>query len=365
MQTIWKGTVSFGLVSIPVRLYAATEERDVSFRQVHVEDGGRIRYKRVCEKDGAEVAYKDIAKGYELPDGQMVVLTSEDFASLPLPSRKTIDVLQFVPGESIDPVYFAKTYYLQAEGPGSKPYVLLRDALLNADRVAVVKVALRNRESLATLRPKGDVLVLQTMLWPDEVRDESFAAPAEDVDVRPQEIAMAESYIDTLAEDFNPEAFSDDYRGALEELIAAKVGDREVTEPDEPQETGGNVVDLMAALKASVEAAKKRRAGETAESSESSEDEDEATGTEGRTARKSTARTAKKATGGTAKKTASKSTATKKAPAKKTASTAKKATGTAKKATGTSRSGTSKSAASTSSASKAPAKKTTTRRKSA
>ena len=261
MQTIWKGTVSFGLVSIPVRLYAATEERDVSFRQVHVEDGGRIRYKRVCEKDGEEVPYKDIAKGYELPDGQMVVLTSEDFASLPLPSRKTIDVLQFVPGESIDPVYMAKSYYLQADGPGAKPYVLLRDALERAGRVAVVKVSLRNREALATLRPKGDVLVLQTMLWPDEVRDESFAAPADDVEVRAQEIAMAESYIDTLAEDFHPEAFSDDYRAALEELVAAKVGDREVAEPEEREDGGGTVVDLMAALKASVEAAKRRRRG--------------------------------------------------------------------------------------------------------
>lgn len=263
MQTIWKGTVSFGLVSIPVRLYAATEERDVSFRQVHVEDGGRIRYKRVCEKDGEEVAYKEIAKGYELPDGQMVVLTSEDFASLPLPSRKTIDVLQFVPGDSIDPVYLAKSYYLQADGAGSKPYVLLRDALERAGRVAVVKVALRNREALATLRPKGGVLVLQTMLWPDEVRDESFASPAEDVDVRAQEIAMAESYIDTLAEDFDPEAFSDDYRAALEELVAAKVGDRVVATPEEQAEEGGTVVDLMAALKASVEAAKKRRGGST------------------------------------------------------------------------------------------------------
>jgi DNA end-binding protein Ku len=333
MQTIWKGTVSFGLVSIPVRLYAATEERDVSFRQVHVEDGGRIRYKRVCEKDGEEVAYKDIAKGYELPDGQMVVLTSEDFASLPLPSRKTIDVVQFVPGESIDPVYLAKSYYLQADGPGAKPYVLLRDALERAGRVAVVKVSLRNREALATLRPKGDILVLQTMLWPDEVRDESFAAPADDVEVRAQEIAMAESYIDTLAEDFRPEAFTDDYRAALEELVAAKVGDREVVEPAEREDGGGTVVDLMAALKASVEAAKRRREGGS--SAESAVAGDGDAGDDKRPAAKSTS-TRKAAAKKTAAKTAGAAPAKKAAPGEKKAAKApaKKSTGTtAKKAT--------------------------------
>jgi DNA end-binding protein Ku len=328
MQTIWKGTVSFGLVSIPVRLYAATEERDVSFRQVHAEDGGRIRYKRVCEKDGEEVAYRDIAKGYELPDGQMVVLTPDDFASLPLPSRKTIDVLQFVPYEAIDPVYFARSYYLQADGPGAKPYVLLRDALTRAGRVAVVKVALRNREALAMLRPVGDVLALQTMLWPDEVRDAGFAAPAEDVDVRPQEIAMAESYIDTLAEDFNPEEFSDNYRGALEELVAAKVADREVVAPEEPAAAGGNVVDLMAALKASVEAAKRRREG-TPEEPASEATEPEVAAPVKKTARKAPA---KKAAAKTSAKSAESKSASKSAAGKGAAeSTAKSGTKAAAK----------------------------------
>ncbi len=324
-QTIWKGAVSFGLVSIPVRLYAATEERDVSFRQVHEPDGGRIRYKRVCEKDGEEVQYRDIAKGYELPDGRIVVLTADDFANLPLPSRKTIEVLQFVPAEQIDPAYFARTYYLQADGVGSKPYVLLRDALERVGRVAVVKVALRNRESLAMLRPKDGVLVLQTMLWPDEVRDSSFAAPAEDVDVRAQEVAMAESYIETLSEDFDPSAFSDDYRAALEELVAAKSSGEDVHELETAEPEQGTVVDLMAALKASVEAAKQRRAGGSSGSSGSG-------GSSGSAAADAEAEAAPAAP--PAKKTAAKRTTAKKAapaagsdaPAKKSAKTAKSST---------------------------------------
>ncbi len=258
MQAIWKGTVSFGLVSIPVKLYAATEERGVSFRQVHDADGGRIKYKRVCSIDGEEVAYRDIAKGYELPDGDMVVLTDEDFAALPLPSRHTIDVLAFVPSEQIDGLYLSKGYYLSADGPGLKPYVLLRDALIRSGRTALVKVALRNRESLAVLRAREGTLCVQTMLWPDEVRDASTFAPTEDVDVREQEVAMAESYIDTLTEDFDAAAFTDDYRAALEELVTAKAGGRVIEAAEEPQ-AQGTVVDLMAALRASVEAAKQKR----------------------------------------------------------------------------------------------------------
>ncbi len=358
MQTIWKGTVSFGLVSIPVRLYAATEERDVSFRQVHEADGGRIRYKRVCEKDGQEVPYRDIAKGYERPDGQVVVLTSEDFASLPLPSRKAIDVLQFVPVEQIDPVYFARTYYLQADGPGAKPYVLLRDALQSAGRVAVVKVALRNRESLALLRPKDGVLVLQTMLWPEEVRDSSFAEPSEDVEVRAQEVAMAESYIATLSEDFHPEAFSDDYRSALEELVAAKAGGEDLAF-DEPREDTGTVVDLMAALKASVEAAKQRRSGGPASGGRPAADagdaDDAGSGDEdGRPARGRR----KAASGGDSGSGGA-------APTKK-AATRKRSGGTAAKAKGT-EDGTAKKVARTTdkAAAKATASKTSSRRKSA
>jgi len=217
VRAIWKGAVSFGLVSIPVKLYTATEEKDVSFHQVHREDGGRIRYKRVCQIDGEEVAYADIAKGYELPSGETVVLTDEDFADLPLTSSRVVDVLSFVPLEQVDPIYFAKSYYLEPEKNATKPYVLLRDALQQADSVALVKVAIRTLEALATLRVRDGVLVLETMVWPDEVRTPDFGFLDEDVTVRPQELAMAESYISALSGDFEPGEFSDNYREALEE----------------------------------------------------------------------------------------------------------------------------------------------------
>jgi len=259
MQTIWKGSVSFGLVSIPVKLYSATEERSVSFRQVHAEDGGRIRYRRVCEIDGAEVAYRDIAKGYDLPDGDTIVLTDEDFSNLPLTTSRTVDVLQFVPVEQIDPVYVNRSYYLQADGAGLKPYVLLRDALASSGKAALVKVALRNREALAVLRPRGEVLMMQTILWPDEVRDPAMVAPDTDVEVRSQEAAMAQAYIDTLSGDLELDDYTDEYRAALEELVAAKAAGRELTPADERTDSGV-VVDLMEALRQSVEAAKSGRA---------------------------------------------------------------------------------------------------------
>ena len=258
MQSIWKGSISFGLVSIPVRLFSATEEKDVSFRQVHREDGGRIRYKRVCSVDGEEVPYSDIAKGYELPDGEMVVLEDEDFANLPISSSRAVDVLEFIPADQIDPVQFSKPYYCDPTGD-SKPYILLRDSLEKADRVAIVKVALRQRERLAVLRPREGVLVLQTMLWPDEVRSPKFDFLDKDVTVRPQELAMAESYISALSSDFEPGEFSDDYRAALEEVIEAKVAGHEVKAPAEEPRTTGQVVDLMEALRRSVAEAKTRR----------------------------------------------------------------------------------------------------------
>ena len=171
MRSIWKGSISFGLVSIGVKLYTATEERDVSFHQVRRTDGSRIRYKRVAEADGEEVAYADIAKGYQLPSGETVVLTDEDFADLPLPTARVVDVLQFVPLEQIDPIYFAKSYYLEPEKTAVKPYVLLRDALDASGQAGLVKVAIRNREQLATLRVRDGVIVMETMIWPDEVRE--------------------------------------------------------------------------------------------------------------------------------------------------------------------------------------------------
>jgi DNA end-binding protein Ku len=262
MRSIWKGSVSFGLVSIGVKLYSATEERDVSFHQVRRGDGARIRYKRVAESDGEEVAYSDIAKGYQLPSGEVVVLTDEDFADLPLPSARVVDVLQFVPAEQIDPIYYNKNYYLEPEKSAVKPYLLLRDALEESEMVGLVKVAIRNREQLATLRVRDGVIVLGTMIWPDEVRTADFGFLDEDVELRPQEQAMARSLLDSMAGDFEPEEYTDNYRAALQSVIEAKVEGREIVEVEEPQPNAGNVVDLMSALRASVEAAKKSR-GET------------------------------------------------------------------------------------------------------
>jgi DNA end-binding protein Ku len=307
MRAIWKGAVSFGLVNIGVKMFSATEERDISFHQVRREDGSRIRYKRVAEADGEEVAYADIAKGYTLPGGDMVVLTDDDFADLPLASTRVVDVLQFVPTEQIDPIYFAKSYYLEPESPAVKPYVLLRDALENSGMVAIVKVALRNREQLATLRVREGVIVLETMIWPDEIREASFGFLDEDVTVRPQERAMAESLVESLAGDFEPESFHDEYREALQQVIDAKVEGREVVDTVPTAPDTGQVVDLMAALRASVEAAKKGR-GESVSASKAP-------------AKKAAKAAAKKAP---AKKAAAKKAPAKKAPAKK-ASAAKKA----------------------------------------
>ncbi|MGH3095969.1 MAG: Ku protein [Streptosporangiales bacterium] len=270
MRSIWKGAISFGLVSIPVKLYSATEERSVSFHQVHREDGGRVKYRRVCQTCGEEVAYADIAKGYELSSGEVVVLTDEDFADLPISTSRSVDVLQFVPLEQVDPMYFAKSYYLEPDGMGAKPYVLLRDALEKSGRVAVVKIALRQREQLATLRVRDGVFVLETMLWPDEIRTPDFGFLDEDVDVRSQELEMAGSLIDSMTGDFEPGEYSDSYREALQAVIDAKVEGREVVQPEEPEESG-QVVDLMSALRASVEAAKSER-GESAQAAENSEE---------------------------------------------------------------------------------------------
>jgi len=259
-RSLWKGAVSFGLVTIPVKMYGATEERDISFRQVHDADGGRIKYKRVCDVCGEEVPFEHIAKGYDAGDGRVVMLEPSDFDDLPLPSAKAIEIVQFVDIESIDPTYFARSYFLEAEGPGVKPYVLLRQALTEANRAGIVKVAVRSRETLALVRAHDDILMLHTMLWPDELRDGSFAAPPSEIKANPAEVAMAKMFIDQLTGEFDPTQFTDAYREALEQVVAAKLAG--VPMPAEaPAEArqDAEVVDLVAALKASVEAAKKRR----------------------------------------------------------------------------------------------------------
>lgn len=259
MRSIWKGAVSFGLVSIAVRLYPATEDKDIRFHQVHLKDGGRIKYQRVCSVDGEELGYDQIAKGYEA-GGQTVVLTDEDFAALPLESSRAIDVLEFVPQEQIDPIYYDKAYYLEPDGAvGLKPYLLLRDALVKAGRVGLVKVALRQREQLATVRVRDDVLVLNTMLWPDEVRTPDFELGSKS-SLHKQELQMAGSLIESMAGEFDPTAYSDAYRAALQQVIEAKVAGKEVVAAPEPEGEPAQVIDLMAALRASVEKAKKARA---------------------------------------------------------------------------------------------------------
>ena len=257
-RAIWKGAVSFGLVSIPVKLYGATEDSDVSFHQVHSLDGGRIRYQRICEKCGEVVSFADIAKGFEAADGRTAILTDEDFSHLPLSTLRSVDVVQFVHADDIDPTYIDRTYFLQADNVGVKPYVLLREALTSAGQVAVVKVALRQRESLALIRARDDLLLLHTMYWPDELRDGSFAAPPADVTVTDDEVALAKLLIGQLEGSFDPEAHSDSYREALLQVVEAKLSGGEAPAPAE-QGGGGDVVDLMAALKASVEAARQRR----------------------------------------------------------------------------------------------------------
>jgi DNA end-binding protein Ku len=268
VRAIWKGAVSFGLVNVPVKLYAATGEKDVKFHQVHAEDGGRIRYRRVCSVDGEEVAYSEIAKGFETDDGELVVLTDEDFAVLPLRTGREIDVVEFVPADQVDPIMFAKCYYLEPEKTALKPYALLREALRETDRMAVVKVALRQRETLAVLRVRDKVICLQTMLWPDEVRAADFDILDAGVELRPQETAMAASLVESLAGDFDPDEFSDDYAAALRELIEAKVSSGEVRQPPteaEEEGRGGEVVDLLTALQRSVDRARARRGEEPAD----------------------------------------------------------------------------------------------------
>jgi DNA end-binding protein Ku len=270
MRSIWTGAISFGMVVIPVKLYAATEQRDVAFRQVHRSDGGRVQFRRVCSVDGQEVAYSDVAKGYELPTGDVVVLTDEDLADLPLATAHRIDVLHFAPAGQLDPILTNKSYYLEPEPAGVRAYVLFRDALERSGRVAVAKVAIRQREALAGLRVREGVLTLETLLWPDEVRTPDFAFLDENVEVRTQELKMAASLIDTMTEDFDPSLYRDAYREALESLVQSKIEGNEVVRPvgtGAALDKGPGPLDLTETLRASVEAAKASRAKGAARSS--------------------------------------------------------------------------------------------------
>ncbi|MFF3907368.1 Ku protein [Streptomyces sp. NPDC001848] len=347
MRSIWNGAISFGLVSIPIKLMNATENHSISFRQIHLEDGGRIRYRKFCELEDREVAQAEIGKGYEDADGSVIPITDEDLAQLPIPTTRTIEIVAFVPEGLIDPLQMDTAYYLCANGtPAAKPYTLLREALERTGKVAIAKFALRGRERLGMLRPVGDVLAMHALLWPDEIRTPEGVAPEGNITVRDKELDLADALMDTLGE-VDLDELHDEYREAVEELIAAKAEGREP--PVAPVPEAGKVLDLMAALEKSVRAAKEARgAGEKATGEGASGEKAEVR----RLPERKAARTQPKETGGrkgapAARKTAAKSgTAAKKATAK-SGTTAKKAaagSGTATKGTA---------------AGKAPAKKAT------
>ncbi|MEU7382434.1 MULTISPECIES: Ku protein [unclassified Streptomyces] len=351
MRSIWNGAISFGLVSIPIKLVNATESHAISFRQIHTEDGGRIRYRKVCELEEREVTQAEIGKAYEDADGSIVPITDEDLAHLPLPTAKTIDIVAFVPADRIDPLQMEHAYYLAASGaPAAKPYTLLREALKRSRKVAIAKFALRGRERLGMLRVVDDVIAMHGLLWPDEIRAPQGVAPDVDVTVRDKELDLADALMDTLGE-VDLQDLHDEYREALEEVIAAKAAGEAPPEAPEPA-PGGKVLDLMAALENSVRAAKQSRGEEVRE--ETGEPAEEA---EVRHLPRG------KRAGGAAKKTTTgkSAPAAKKTAAKKTAA-AKKSTS---KAAQSSRSAKETASTAKSTTKKTPAKKTASRKRTA
>jgi DNA end-binding protein Ku len=347
VRSIWNGAISFGLVSIPIKLVNATENHSISFRQIHTEDGGRIRYRKVCELEEREVSGAEIGKGYEDADGTIIPTTDEDLAHLPLPTARTIEIVAFFPAERIDPLQMDAADYLAAGGAqAAKPYTLLREALKRSNKAAIAKFALRGKERLGMLRVVGDAIAMHGLLWPDEVRAPEGVAPDADVTVNPKELDLADALMDTLGE-IDLEELHDEYREALEEVVAAKAAGEAPPETPEPAR-GGKVLDLMAALEKSVRAAKESRGEEAEEPGEEAE-------VTSLPARKRTA--AKKAP---AKKTTAK-TATAKTAAKK--STSKSARSTANAST--KNQGTKKTTAKKTTAKKTPAKKTAARKRTA
>ena len=264
MRSIWKGAITFGLVNVPVKLYSATEDHDVSLHQVHDADGGRIRYQRKCEICGKVVDYEHIDKAYDDGD-RTVVITGDDLKSLPEERSREIDVLEFVPSDQVDPIMLDRSYFLEPDGTSPKAYVLLRRTLEETDRTAIVHFSLRQKTRLAALRVRGDVLMLQTLLWDDEVREARFPALEKQTRVSDKELDMSSSLVDSLSDDFEPADFSDDYQEQLRQLIDAKLEEGESLDTDatfgekpEDDDEGGEVIDLMEALRRSVE---KNRSG--------------------------------------------------------------------------------------------------------
>ena len=324
MRAIWKGAIAFGLVNVPVKVYTATEDHDISLHQVHNADGGRIRYQRRCEICSKIVDYEDIDKAYE-DDGRTVVLSREELKSIPAENSHEIDVVQFVPAEQLDPIMFEKSYYLEPDAKSPKAYVLLRRALEDTDRVAIVQFALRDKTRLGALRIRGDVLMLQALLWADEVREAAFPALETSVRISAQEREMSAALVDSMAADFDPAQFTDEYQLQLRQLIDAKLEKGESLDTEETfgapaAEAGsGDVIDLMEALKRSLE---KKRGGPAAGTVAEPEDKPAAKSAS-KPAAKTATRTAAKAAPKTATKTASK--AAPKAAATKAAARAPKA----------------------------------------
>ncbi|PBC61277.1 Ku protein [Streptomyces sp. Tue6028] len=375
MRSIWNGAISFGLVSIPIKLVNATESHSISFRQIHTDDGGRIRYRKVCELEDREVTTPEIGKAYEDADGTLIPITDEDLASLPIPTARTIEIVAFVPADRIDPLQMDTAYYLSANGvPAAKPYTLLREALKRSNKVAIAKFALRGRERLGMLRVVDDVIAMHGLLWPDEIRATDEVAPDTGVTVREQELDLADALMDTLGE-VDLEDLHDDYREAVEELITAKASGVEAPSMPEREAGGGKVLDLMAALEKSVRVAKESRGEAAGGEAGAAEAGGEAEVTP-LPARRKSARTAPKEVGGK-KSTSTKRTAARKTTAQKSAahkstaqkSTARKSTsqktasGTASKSTSKTAKSTGKEAAAKKTAAKKTAAKKTTGRK--
>ena len=263
-RSIWNGVISFGMVSIPVKLYTATQSKDISFHLLHKECNTRLQQLRWCPTHERAVEWSEVARGYEYARDEHVILTEEDFEKLPLPSKQTVELSAFVKAEEIDPVYYEKSYYLEPDAKGIKPFALLMTALREKGLTGIAKIAVRNKEQLCALRPMDGTLILETLFYPDEIRVEKTELP--DVTISDKELEMAYTLIDLLSEEFEPEKYKDEYRDALMKLIEAKLEGEEL--PEVAASGPAKVTDIMSALRASVEAAKKRKKGD--------EDEEEA-----------------------------------------------------------------------------------------
>lgn len=260
-RAMWKGAVSFGMVTIPVKLYTATEEKDVAFHMLHKKDGVRIKQQRYCPEDDAVIEWNDVARGYEIAPDQYVIMTPEDFDNVPVDTTHSIEITDFVPSEQIDPIFYQKTYYLEPDKIGAKPFALLRRVLIDSKLVALAKVTLRQKEQLCTLRVYGNTISLETMFHADEIRGTDDLDVPEKVEIGDKELKMAKSLVDMLAGDFEPGKYHDNYREALLEVIERKSAGQEITRP---APAAAKVVNLMDALRESVEAARREKGGRAA-----------------------------------------------------------------------------------------------------